>query len=113
MSFIRQLIPCLTTEEVLDPNALLPFSKPFKLTNFVLQENDELNIQKISNWIPTKLPDSTILYISKDYYSYKQECKETRLDTLVLYSTTQKLVNESLHTSGINMTTLLQNQQTI
>ena len=51
MSFIRQLIPYLTTEEgiipqLLDSNALLSFYKPFKLINSILQENDKLNIQK-------------------------------------------------------------------
>mgnify|MGYP004712605839 CR=1 FL=1 len=38
---------------------------------------------------------------------------KTESDTSMLYATTRKLVIEFLHTSDINMTTLLQNQQTI
>ena len=38
-----------------------------------------LAIRKINNWIPTKLADDTISHISKDYYSYKQECREDRI----------------------------------
>ena len=39
--------------------------------------------------MPPKLADCTILHISKDYYSYKQECREDKIRyfDVVFYNT--------------------------
>ena len=68
------------------------------------------NLTSVNNWIPRYLENNSI---AKDYYSYKQQCREDRIRYFDVVFTTPKLGNVFLHIYGTSITTLLQGQQTI